>query len=541
MQHGAFPHRPPLADPTKPSASGGILTEKVAESAAEGVVEQNGPIDNEEAEWISQYVYDPARFVSEVFGYTLDSWCHAAYDDLLSDRFLSIRSGNGVGKTFFLAITVYWFLLTRKGARIPCVANSGTQLDATLWAELSMLHKRSTYVQERTRLLSTLLQVVGYEKEWYAIARAARNSRGDVTEVLQGTHAPYVLFVIDEASGVPDKSMDALESAMTNPSTYGIIAGNATRRSGFFFRSWHQDRALWAGIHVRPEDTSRVDPAFYTRMEKKYRGKDTNGYRIRVLGEFPTADASGLLSMDEYADPDIQIHGYIPDEALPTTFAIDPAGSSPEADATTIAIRRGPYIIDIIDYHSLKTTEIAYEVDVLLGRWHPHTIYIDSIGIGAGLADQLETLDRIVTEDITIVRVNVGTSAPNPRDHFNLRAQLYKHAADAIKDKGIFFCKDLPNLEADLTDIQVEYTVNTNKLKIEDKRRFRERNDGRSPDDADAFVMLFYGELVDGDGDGGDERQTSPEATAAIIKISTDMEKERPGYGDIIFPYNRLR
>ena len=374
---------------------------------------------DEEAEFLAPYVFHPDRFAREIFDVKFDPWQERAANKLLSDHFVTVRSGNGVGKTFFEAMIIYWFLTTRHMAQIPCTANSAQQLKNILWSNLSRMRFQSEYLQRRTRVTEDMVQVVGYEKAWFAVARTSQNSKGEVIEALQGFHGDYILFVVDEGSGVHDKSLDALESAATGEDSYGLMCSNATRRQGLFFRSWHRDRDLWGRVHVKPEDTTRVSDAFKARMRRKYGGENTNGYRIRVLGEFPKQSDMGLLSESAYDHEEVQIRGEraeLENLSGDVTFSCDPAGDAAESDSATIGIRIGNAIYDIIDNRSMDLKTIG---DQILGRaleiaqarraqghWNQRTIpcYIDVIGIGLGLVQYLERLRKECVEVLKLIR-----------------------------------------------------------------------------------------------------------------------------------------
>ena len=373
----------------------------------------------EEAFFLAPYIFSPDRFAREIFDIKYDPWQVSASEKILTDHFVTVRSGNGPGKSFFASTIIFWFLCTRHMAQIPCTASTGQQLKNVLWSNLSRLRFKSEYLQKRTHITEDMVQIVGYEKAWFAVARTSQNAKGEVIEALQGFHGDFVMYVVDEASGVPDKSLDSLESAATGEDSYGIMLSNATRRQGMFFRSWNKDRDLWGRVHVKPEDTTRVTEAFRARMRRKYGGEDTNGYRIRVLGEFPKQSDMGLLSEQAYDHPGVQIRderAELRNISGDVTFSCDPAGDAAESDSATIGIRVGDVIFEITDNRSLDLQTIG---DQILGRaleiaqarreqglWDQRTIpcYIDVIGIGLGLVQHLERLRRECIEVLKKIR-----------------------------------------------------------------------------------------------------------------------------------------
>src|SRR5262245_6636984 len=125
---------------------------------------------------------------------------------------VSVRSGHNTGKSSSASWIIYWFLETHDYAKIPCTAPTAHQLGDVLWGELSKWRRYADELSaqrgDHPRLwLSKLFKLTTeslYDpgaREWAALARTARPEN---PEALQGFHAEHLLFVIDEASGIPE-------------------------------------------------------------------------------------------------------------------------------------------------------------------------------------------------------------------------------------------------------------------------------------------------------------------------------------------------
>ena len=93
------------------------------------------------AKLLADWRMDPRRFPREAFDppFEPEAW----HDDVLAafpheDR-IAMRSGNGVGKTFLLALLILLFAVTRYPYKIACTAPSAAQLSSALWPELGKL------------------------------------------------------------------------------------------------------------------------------------------------------------------------------------------------------------------------------------------------------------------------------------------------------------------------------------------------------------------------------------------------------------------
>jgi hypothetical protein len=127
---------------------------------------------------------------------------------------------------------------------------------------------------------------------------------------------------------------------------------------------------------------------------------------------------------------------------------------------------------------------ILSEYDNTRYQDRPTHIYIDSIGVGAGLADRLKELD------LPAYGVAVSES-PSLKDKFmRLRDELFWNAREWFEARDCHIEND-EALISEITSIRYKYQSN-GKLKIESKDEMKRRGQ-RSPDVADSFVLTFAG------------------------------------------------
>src|SRR5262252_5723766 len=246
--------------------------------------------------WL-QYRASARKFALEAFdpplllpndlraGDHLEPWQVETLDDIsLNDR-VSIRAGHGVGKTMLLAVIVFWFMLTRYPYKIPITANSQDQLRDIVWPELRKW--RARLVPQLRKLIQMNMQKlwigeIDNEDELAPFA-VARTASDDNPEALQGFHEDNLLFVIEEASGIPDIVFEVAIGALSTKGAKIIMFSNPTRISGYFFDSHHSLRHRWKTHRVNCEDVPRAQGHIRDIIDKY--GKDSNQYRVRVLGE----------------------------------------------------------------------------------------------------------------------------------------------------------------------------------------------------------------------------------------------------------------
>ena len=100
---------------------------------------------------IPRYRKDPVLFFREVLEFEPDDWQAEAASKLADHPRVTIRSGQGVGKTGFEAATLLWFLTCFPYPRVVATAPTRQQVNDVLWAEVAKW-------QERSPILRNLLQ-----------------------------------------------------------------------------------------------------------------------------------------------------------------------------------------------------------------------------------------------------------------------------------------------------------------------------------------------------------------------------------------------
>jgi hypothetical protein len=425
---------------------------------------------------------DPALFVETVLQATPQKWQRKALDAIAQNDRVAIKSGHGVGKTAFESWVVLWWLMTHYPCKVAVTANSAHQLSDVLWTEIDRWARNMPQAfKDLLEFKSDKISLKG-ATDSFAVARTSRREN---PESLAGFHSPHMLFVVEEASGVPNIIFETASGALSTPGAKIIMCGNPTRSDGYFYDAFHSDREKWHCITVSCEEGEYVDPKFIDEMAQKY-GDESNVFKVRVLGEFPTQSDDVLLPLHLIEDAvtrDV--------EAGPTTpvvWGLDVARFG--GDRSALAKRQGNVLVEPIKtWQNKDLMELAgivlSEYDAVPYSQRPQAIYIDAIGLGAGLADRLRELD------MPAVAVSVSETA-SLKDRFNrLRDELFWAAREWFEARDCHIPDD-GTLMAELSGIRYKY-LSTGKLKVESKDEMKRRGQ-RSPDVADAFVLTFSGQ-----------------------------------------------
>jgi len=426
---------------------------------------------------------DPLLFVTGVLGVTeIEPWQREALGLIGKHDRLSIRSGHGVGKTTLLAWLVLWFLLTRQDAKIPVTANSQDQLRDTIWPEIAKWHRR---LPEPLRMMVEVAAERVFMKNQpeaaFAVQRTASKER---PEALQGFHADHILFLVDEASGIADIVFEVGSGALSTPGAKAVLAGNPTRSNGFFYETHHRLHDRWRTMRVNSEDVARAR-GHIDDIIARY-GKDSNAYRVRVLGEFPTADDEAVIPLElveSAVTRQVEKLDWMP------VWGLDVARFGD--DRTALAKRQANRLLGpVVSWHGLDlmatTGRLQREYEDTPDEDKPSEILVDSIGLGAGVVDRGNELR------LPVRGVNVGEGAAIRQQYQRLRDELWFRGREWFAEKTVSIPEDRL-LMAELTAPLYSFS-SAGRIIVESKDDMKKRG-LRSPDLADAFLLTFAGGL----------------------------------------------
>ena len=435
--------------------------------------------DNPFAVAMSRYNRAPIAFVREVFHARPDPWQTQVLRALARGHTrIAVRSAHGVGKTCLAAWVMLWFICTRAPFKCVMTAPTAPQLFDALWPELMSWFKR---LPERWRELWVVTSDHISLKSDAESFISARTSRPEQPESLQGVHAPHVLLVCDEASGIPEQVYEAAVGSMSGAGAITLLIGNPTRATGMFWRVMNMERDRWFCLKVSGLDSPRVDPLFIEEIAERY-GRDSNAFRVRCLGEWPTADDNTLIGADLVDSA--MLRDIEPDMTAAEIWGVDVARFGD--DSSTLVKRRGRVVTEMPrSWRQVDTMQLAGAIKAewdLSVRSRPALICVDVVGIGAGV------VDRLHEQNLPVLGVNVGETPSTVGRYARLRDELWVRCKEWLEGRNVRLPKH-DRLRQDLTGPKYAF-LSDGRLQIEQKTLMRARG-LPSPDFADALNLTF--------------------------------------------------
>ncbi|HCL4603267.1 TPA: phage terminase large subunit [Clostridium botulinum] len=443
------------------------------------------------------YWDNPVAFAEDMLDFHPDEWQSKVMMDIANGSKVSVRSGQGVGKTGLEASIIIWFLCCRPFPKVVAIAPTMQQLYDVLWAEVAKWLNKSK-VKDFLKWTKTKIYMIGEEERWFATAKTATKP-----ENMQGFHEDYMLFIVDEASGVSDPIMEAILGTLSGAENKLLMCGNPNKTSGVFYDSHNRDRSHYKTHKVSSLDSPRTSKENIEMLKDKYH-EDSDVYRVRVLGEFPKGELDTFIAL-EYAELAAQYELEAIDFIL--HFGVDVARYGD--DETIIAPRIGDKVFKLNSYSKQSTmVTVGYIIKTFKEYFSKYPflkrckVKIDDTGVGGGVTDRLEEIVKEENLPIDVIPVNNGGESYDLY-YANLGTCIWGEVRDILEENFSAHMRNekpkiqLPRDEKLISQLTTrKYKITSKgKLIIESKKDMKKRG-LTSPDRADAVALTFYDRTV---------------------------------------------
>ena len=484
---------------------------------------------NKEHKRMMAWRNDWTLFAKEVLHARLDDEQKAILRSVQTNKMTAVASGTARGKDFIAACAAMCFMYLTprfdrdgnlsKNTKIAMTAPTGRQVTDIMIPEVSRLYRKAGFLPGR--LLANGIRT-NYE-EWYL---TGFKSSADNTEAWSGFHAVNTMFIVTEASGIPDVTFNAIEGNLQGNSRLLIVfnpnittgyaakamkskrfkkfrlnslnAENVTRKKnvipGQVDYDWVKDKVeTWCSL-IRKEDfdEGRGDFVFEGNF---YTPNDL--FRVKVLGMFPKVAEDVLIPYEwvEIANNrwrELQEQGFKSKKHI--RLGVDVAGMG--RDRSCFIPRQGSYVPEIIARNSGGTADhmaVAGETRQYLLEDPKAKAFIDTIGEGAGVYSRLLELGCKNAYSCKFSNGVKGLHDITGCYNFaNMRAYLFWCVRDWLNPKNGFNPALPPDdeLMEELTEPHWQF-MSDGRIIIEKKDEIKKRLK-RSPDKMDALANTFY-------------------------------------------------
>lgn len=489
------------------------------------------------------------KFARDVGRVRLDNDQQEILHAVQTTRRVAVRSGNARGKDFIAAVSSVCFLYLTvfdedwnfHATKVINTAPTGRQVNNIMMPEISKFHSRAGGILPGNVMSRGIRFDHESLKGWYLLGFKAGD---DNVEAWTGFHAPNIMAVVTEASGIGQSTFDSIESILQGNSRLLLIF-NPNRTNGEAYNSQSSPlykkfvlnsmnapnvvnkRKVLAGEMSEAEFKrllipGQVDYEWIDEKIKKpgwvfkiptgeqnpaefdfewngqwYRPSDL--FRVKVLGEFPRESDEQLipLSWIEAAQQRFALHqemGWKTDGSL--KVGVDVAGMG--RDATVFCPRKGNFVSPLEVYGKSTHMETAGRVKSILSRDRDSYAIIDTIGEGAGVLSRLEEQGESRAFSCKFSETAKGlTDVTEGYEFDNMRAYLFWCVRDWLNPAFNSKACLPPDEELSEELIALTYTFKSNGKILIDPKDDVKKKIGRSPDKADSLANTFYPHLSD--------------------------------------------
>jgi hypothetical protein len=398
---------------------------------------------------------------------------------------IAVASGHGIGKTALVAWIILWFISTRPNPQIVVTANTGTQLKTKTWRELEKWRAKAINAHWLD-WSATQLKMHDRPGTWFATAVpwSEHNS-----SAFAGTHEAHVLMIFDEASEIADTIWTVAEGALTTGALKGnttiwLAFGNPTQNTGRFRQCWTKFRKRWITMQVDSRTAKKADKNLIQEWLEDW-GEDSDFFRVRVRGLFPRVGPKQFIGND-IVEAAIARHAKLEDKHIPSStpklMGVDVARQG--SGQTVIVKRRGRKMHkDVQRYRIPHLMQVADRVAKEINDWDPDVVFVDAVGMGAGVFDRLVQLGYT---NVVAVYSGEQQSVAQPEIHYNVRIEMWDRMKEWLKSGAI---PDDKELYEDLIGPELLYDQKL-RMRLERKEDMEKRG-LPSPDTADALALTF--------------------------------------------------
>lgn len=514
-----------------------------------------------------QYINDPAQWAWDILGVHLWSKQIEIANAVRTGRRVAVAAGHGVGKSYVAGIICMWWWdthpMVEEETFIATTAPSKDQVDL-IWAVIRSMHARMNMRFEKKLIDHGMPGYITGDNKFklkdgqtLGQGRKPPDSKSDIA--FQGRHATYLLAIGDEATGLTDGFLNALEVIAVGPHNVILLLANPTDPSCAMARIWPDADGRggspgWARIHISVAESPLISkeegwenflesgmsgPEFIEKAKHRYGGVDDPRYIARVLGQWAWDNGVGLFPEEVIAHAMRTV--VIPDVQNPKRrFGVDVARmgvdstqvyecmdgwvweTDPETNEPTVNTGLpGLYVRRVDEWRKVPVTSSSLEnpgsaqrLDRLALEYGVLSVNIDAGGgLGAGLFDAIMDLWDTDPRGQSYQLFEVFGSSMNGvdrRSFINLRAMMFSELKRRMAAGEVDLDPDDFEMLEELRGVRAKI-VNGSALQIESKEDMKKRG-AKSPDRADAVWYAILDTVTTGEGNiaPGEHRQIDP-------------------------------
>jgi phage terminase large subunit len=436
---------------------------------------------------------------------------------------VAARGCHSSSKTYAAARIAIWFVTRYEDGIVVTTAPTARQVEDVMW-DANIIPAIS-----RARLKYPTPNMTRFSLGPNNYITGFTTSKGAEAVRFQGYKAPHLLFILDEAPGIPDEALGAIEGTGAGDDMRVLMLGNPTFPGGNFHRAFTNQRDIWTTFTFDAYDM----PGFAKLHEMCGAAHRDKEYITELLRTLPPNDPAILFKGDpprpylanpEWAQRTLKLYGAMSpwwesraraqfptqaQDALLSLAWIEAAKNRPAPTCEHIKLAAGIDVAGpgkdecvaqigcsdcgaLVAWQAWASPDPRGECVAFLNPYKPRleTVNVDSTGIGYNFTTHLRDLE------FNVAFINVGEAADESevfgfqeeRRFENLKAQLYWQLRDRFQSGSISGLDD----ETTMSQLSTLKWLITPKGKIAMERKIDMKKRGvASPDRAEALMLAY--------------------------------------------------
>lgn len=475
----------------------------------------------------ARYREDPVAFCQEILG--VEPWSKQVeiLEAVRDHKRVAVSSGHKIGKSRSAAMLALWFYCSYSDARVIFTSTTSRQVDEILWRELCMVRARGGRCVDCKAELERM-RAAGVPNPEGRIPRPCPHSalidgeQGELArtglrssdfrqivgftakqaEAVAGISGANLLYLPDEASGIPQVIFEAMEGNRAGGARLAMFS-NPTKNEGEFYDAFASKKDLYHTIRVSSEETPNVvlgiedyipglaNPSWIEEKKREW-GENSPLYKVRVKGEHALQEGGRIFSIHAIRQAEVRWSEASEEGRL--FVGIDPAGASGKGDESAFAVRRGLKVVEIQAAHGLTAEQhLIRLLSILSTHREPRevpVVVMDREGaVGAELYGALRAHLNANPGQFVLSGVRASDKAVRQADVYDrMRDGLCANLELWFRDGGAI--PQDAKLAADLHVFEWKQAIN-GRFKCTDKETIRKIL-GRSPDRYDAVALAVW-------------------------------------------------
>lgn len=420
--------------------------------------------------------------ILEAYNRAINTFDRDAYDAV--QRWISVLSGHGIGKTATMCTVALHFLTCFFGAQIGMTSNTEQQVKDIFMKEFYVWKAKM-----RKEIADNLVQTddhirVRDTEDWFLRAQVARPEK---PEALAGLHGPYVLVLVDEASGIANNVFETMQGSLTGRNYIVMYYSNGTRTEGEFFDS-QKATAPFVKLSFNSEESPIVEEGYCERwLEKCMGNRDADEYRIRVRGKFASTaemDDKGWIPL--FANVPILFEPVRSQIIRRPIIGVDPAGQG--RDRSIVHVRDTIYLKEVLNEKTSNEKDLARKIETIRDVYGTASsdIGVEAFGIGAKVVANIQTK---VGESVNAILTDKPREEVKEKYH-TYRSELGWKFREWLVAGGIIITNNPDAWKKELEKMKYKRDKQ-GRIMIMDKVTFKKEY-AFSPDRFDAACMTFF-------------------------------------------------